>query len=108
MTTTIVIALIASVSINIFLLIYIKWLLKNFSYVTDNLEKVWALVEEFQAHVKMLNELEMYYGDETLQALLEHSKKVTEAIDTYQSYLFPPLEDEIQEIEEHGGTTKDD
>jgi hypothetical protein len=108
MTTTIAIALTLSVLINIFLLIYIKWLLKNFSYVTDNLEKVWALVEEFQAHVKMLNELEMYYGDETLQALLEHSKKVTEAIDTYQSYLFPPLDEESQEGEEAGGIAKND
>jgi hypothetical protein len=89
MLTTII--AVVSVSINIFLLVYIKWLLKNFSYVTDNLENVWALVEEFQAHVKMLNEMEMYYGDDTLKALIEHSKKVIDEIDTYQSYLFPSL-----------------
>ena len=101
MTTTMIIALIASVSVNVFLLVYIKWLLSNFSYVTDNLEKVWALVEEFQAHVKMLNEMEMYYGDETLKALIEHSKKVIEEIDVYQSYLFPSAErEEAEELPE--------
>lgn len=96
MLTTII--AVVSASINIFLLVYIKWLLKNFSYVTDNLENVWALVEEFQAHVKMLNEMEMYYGDDTLKALIEHSKKVIEEIDRYQTYLFPsPIAEELEE-----------
>ena len=100
MLTTII--AVVSVSINIFLLVYVRWLLKNFTYVTDNLENVWALVEEFQAHVKMLNEMEMYYGDDTLKALIEHSKKVIDEIDRYQTYLFPPpiaeeLEEEMEE-----------
>ena len=89
---------IISVGVNIFFLFYIRWLLKNMTYISENMDGLWVLFEEFRQHVNMLHETDMFYGDNNLQALMEHSKKVTEEIDSYKSLLLP--EDILEEDEE--------
>jgi hypothetical protein len=83
--------------INVFLLFYIRWLLRNMNFISENLDGIWVLLEQFRQHVDMLHETEMFYGDSNLQALMEHSKKVTEEIDSYKFLLMP--EDVIEEGE---------
>jgi len=88
---------IALAGINVFLLFYIRWLLRNMNFISENLDGIWVLLEQFRQHVDMLHETEMFYGDSNLQALMEHSKKVTEEIDSYKFLLMP--EDVIEEGE---------
>ena len=88
---------IALAGINVFLLFYIRWLLRNMNFTSENLDGIWVLLEQFRQHVDMLHETEMFYGDSNLQALMEHSKKVTEEIDSYKFLLMP--EDVIEEGE---------
>tara|TARA_R100000426_G_C4814474_1_gene107832 strand:+ start:204 stop:419 length:216 start_codon:yes stop_codon:yes gene_type:complete len=38
------------------------------------------MIEDFTDHVKSIHELEMYYGDETLQNLIKHGNEVTDSL----------------------------
>jgi hypothetical protein len=96
-----IVGLVLSASINVFLLFYVRWLLKNLTYVSENMDGLWVSLREFSHHVQMLHETDMFYGDSNLQALIEHSRKVTEDIDSYKVLLMPPEEDpEEEDIEE--------
>tara|TARA_B100000214_G_scaffold301424_1_gene231862 strand:+ start:941 stop:1249 length:309 start_codon:yes stop_codon:yes gene_type:complete len=101
MTATII--ALVSVGINIFLLFYIRWLLRSMTFISENMDGLWVLIEQFRQHVDMLHETEMFYGDSNLQALMEHSKKVTEEIDSYKLLLLPE-----EEIETDGEYIEDD
>ena len=50
------------------------------------MEGLISLNQNFGDHLKELNELEMYYGDETLNGLLKHSKYVAEQIEVLLRY----------------------
>ena len=54
------------------------------------------MFDGFKVHVESLHELEMFYGDSSLQAMIEHSKFVVDQIDQYKDSL--SLTD--QEVEE--------
>ena len=41
----------------------------------------------FRAHVEQIHEAEMFYGDQTLQALIDHSKSVLESLDEYEDLM---------------------
>tara|TARA_R110000824_G_scaffold77567_2_gene196082 strand:- start:1465 stop:1707 length:243 start_codon:yes stop_codon:yes gene_type:complete len=58
----------------------------------------------FATHVKRVYELEMFYGDQTLQALMDHARSFREYMDTFD-YIYitdeqEPNEDENTQIEE--------
>jgi len=78
------IILILSVVLNIFLFFYLRWLLKNFTFLSENVYNLLETVETFSNHLSGVYELETFYGDETLQNLLTHAKQVTEEIKVYK------------------------
>ena len=43
-------------------------------------------------HVNVVNELEMFYGDETLRELIRHGKSLVETFDEYKIDYFPILD----------------
>ena len=47
----------------------------------------------YHRHVEQVYQLETFYGDETLHALLEHSKAVSERVEDFTT-LFSRLEEE--------------
>tara|TARA_R110002050_G_scaffold13995_4_gene44514 strand:+ start:1493 stop:1813 length:321 start_codon:yes stop_codon:yes gene_type:complete len=78
---------IGSLSLNVVLVWYIIKLLTKLFFIQDNMEGLISLNQNFGDHLKELNELEMYYGDETLNGLLKHSKYVAEQIDVFAEIL---------------------
>ena len=47
-------------------------------FIRDNLEALTDMHSEFNEHLDVVNNMEMYFGDQTLVGLLEHSKFVKE------------------------------
>ena len=43
-------------------------------FIRDNLEGFITLQNEFSEHLEQVNNMEMYFGDQTLVGLLEHAK----------------------------------
>jgi len=98
MTTIIVsLLLIMSVSINLLLVWYIKGLFRKIFFISDNIEDLVDNLEGFSSHLEKVHSLETFYGDETLQALLQHSKSIVEYVEGYkQVYSFTEDEQVIE------------
>ena len=95
----IIIILTLSIGLNVFFIFYIKWLLKNFAFLSDNIYNLLESVETFSNHLAGVYELETFYGDETLQNLLTHAKQVTEDIKVYKEiYTITNNEEELGDL----------
>jgi len=79
-----IVALTASVALNIFLFFYLRWLLSNFTFLSENVYNLLESAETFSNHLSAVYELETFYGDETLQNLLTHAKQVVKEIEVYK------------------------
>ena len=94
-----------SVVLNICFLLYLRVLLRKLYFVSENILGLLSLVEQYSSHLNVIYESEMYYGDESLQSLQEHTKMVLDEIveykDIYSIYSDPDLDDaETPEDEE--------
>ena len=57
---------------------YVRRFRQLYFVVRDNLEALMEMQSEFNEHLEAVNNMEMYFGDQTLVGLLEHSKFVKE------------------------------
>ena len=82
-----------------FFIFYLRWLLKNFTFLSDNVYNLLETVETFSNHLSGVYELETFYGDETLQNLLTHARQVAEEIKVYKDiYTITNDEQEIEDL----------
>ena len=94
--------LLASLSLNGLLIYYIRISIMKFATVSDGIQTLRDSVEGFSQHLKHVYELEMYYGDETLQALIEHARELSSSFEEYDEFydlfdLGPVIEEEEEE-----------
>lgn len=88
MTIVLLILLGLSIGVNIVFGWYATKLVKRFFLVQETFEIFDSQMGEFAEHLKTVNELEMFYGDPTLEALIQHTKFITEAYsDLKQDYM---------------------
>ncbi len=91
--------LIISIVVNIFFIFYLRWILKNFSFLSENVYNLLETVQAFSDHLSAINELEMYYGDQTIQNLIIHSQQVVSDIELYRDvYTITIDEDKIEDV----------
>ena len=79
-----IVALSISGILNMFLLWYVWKALKKLLFVSDNISYLHEAMTGFSEHLVSIHELEMFYGDETLKALIEHSKGLKEIINEFE------------------------
>ncbi len=65
-----------SIILNIAFVWYLKANLTTLDEVKDDLFDTLEVIESFSDHLDQLHELETFYGDETLQGLINHSREV--------------------------------
>jgi hypothetical protein len=85
-----------SVSFNVLMVWYATKLLGTMRFVQENAEAIQVISEDFKEHLDAVNQMEMYFGDETLSELLKHAEHVSTQISTLNEI----LEDEAEEDEE--------
>jgi len=73
----VMIFLIISLCLNVFLL-------RRLLYFSENVDEILFSLGEFSGHLEEVNGYELYYGDEVLAKLLEHSKEAVEDIKQFQ------------------------
>jgi len=66
-------ALLISVLFNVILLWFAKEQTRELTTIADNAEDLIAMIEGFTTHLKAVYSLDAFYGDETLQALMDHA-----------------------------------
>lgn len=87
-------------SINVFMLFYIRWLLKTLSTLDNTITELWTDISKFNDHLSVVHDTEMFYGDTTLQALIEHSQSLSENIESIKGYFLPEETEEYESQKE--------
>ena len=82
----------------ILLLWYTKTLLNKISDINDDIEEMFKKFAEFSVHVEEIYSLEMFYGDETLEGMIKHSRDILDEINLYRQKFY--LDSEIVDEEE--------
>ena len=88
-----------SLLINVFLLLYAGIAARKLYIVSVNLGTLHEVMSKFKQHVEAIHETEMFYGDQTLQVMIAHSKEVLNEIETHEDLMSLAEEDEL-EVEE--------
>jgi hypothetical protein len=70
--------------------------------VGTNIDTVYEIMDSFRSHVEQVHEAEMFYGDQTLQAMIDHSKELLSTLDEYSDLM------ELVSIEEGEDATEED
>tara|TARA_Y100001937_G_scaffold108825_1_gene152850 strand:- start:282 stop:680 length:399 start_codon:yes stop_codon:yes gene_type:complete len=80
-------ALYLSIILNIIFIWYIRNNLASLEEVREDLVSTLEIIESFSDHLDRLHELETFYGDETLQTLINHSREViNDLVDLQEKY----------------------
>ena len=77
---TISVILFFSLLINVLLVWYCRRLTAQFLFFSERIVDLEKSLEAFESHLKGVHELEVFYGDDTLGGLIEHSKSVVETV----------------------------
>ena len=101
-------ALTLSVLLNIGLLVYARTAIIRIISVSEEMGDLQAMVEAFTGHLKAIYELEMFYGDQTLQGLLEHALSFNEYMNTFEDIISLTEEAIEKAPEENQEETTDD
>ena len=87
-----------SVLINIGVFTYASGAIVRLLSVSEELGDLQEMVNSFTGHLQAVYELDSFYGDETLRALLEHAISFNEQMETFE-YIYSLTEEE-QEIDD--------
>ena len=92
-----------SVAINVVLVLYLRSLLAQLFFISENLGDLNEMTLNFIDHLSGVYELETYYGDDTLQHLLEHSVDYSEQLTMFSDvFALTAAEEELTEDEIDG------
>ena len=92
--------LLLSIVINIFFVLYSRWLAKKLATNQIFVEDLWKIMQDFSNHLGIINEMEMFYGDETLKALIMHSSEIVKTIEGYDLIIDEQTTEEVANLEE--------
>lgn len=95
---------IVSALINVIFLLYVRWLLSIIRTISEDLELLSTKISDYVTHVDSLHELEMFYGEPTLQMLMEHGRTMVKEISEIDLVL---NENEEEDFEEENNTPQD-
>ena len=71
-----------SLLVNFTSVFYVRWLIKSIESINEDIQATNTVMLDFRSHIESIYELEMFYGDDTLKALLDHSKALIEQLDS--------------------------
>ena len=72
-----------SICLNIMFVFYSRWLINILKNREEDVNQLADVVYEYVEHVKSVHEMEMFYGDQTLQGLISHGTKMVEKVEGF-------------------------
>ena len=73
-----------SIILNIGLFLWLRGALSQLVSFSSEMEDLRDMTGAFSSHVSSVYGLESFYGDETLQGLMEHARSYKEQLDTFE------------------------
>ena len=84
----IIVTMCLSIALNVLLIWFVRKIQTDYIlFIRDNLEGLVQMHQEFNEHLDSVNNMEMYFGDQTLVGLLEHAKFTKQQTDEFLSIL---------------------
>ncbi len=97
-------ALAISIIVNFVLLRLAIWQSRDLADISDNLGDLVDILSNYGEHLKRVYSLDSFYGDETLEFLMEHTKAVRNILEEQYgstTLITDPIEYQIEEEEEN-------
>ena len=99
--------LVLSILFNVGIFLYARAAISRLLFVSEELGDLQDMVNAFAKHVKSVYELEMFYGDATLEHLLNHAVSFKEQLETFE-HIYSLTEKEEEETNKEEEETYDD
>tara|TARA_Y100001963_G_scaffold150434_1_gene231529 strand:+ start:1250 stop:1570 length:321 start_codon:yes stop_codon:yes gene_type:complete len=90
---------VVSILFNVAVFIYARMCVTQLLSVSEEMGDLKSLISNFSNHVSEVYELEMFYGDQTLQNLVDHARSLDEQLDTFE-YIYSLTEEEAENVEQ--------
>ena len=87
-----------SAILNIGLFIYARAVVVRLLAIAEELWDLQQMIDSFAEHLNQVYELEMFYGDQTLENLLKHAISFNEQLETFE-HIYTLTEEEIDNTE---------
>ena len=87
-----------SAILNIGLFVYTRAVVVRLLSIAEELWDLQQMIDSFAEHLNQVYELEMFYGDQTLQSLLNHAVSFNEQLETFE-HIYTLTEEEIDNTE---------
>ena len=88
-----------SILFNIGIVLYTRNVIVKLLSVSEELGDLKTMIDNFYAHILTVYEMEMFYGDETLSHLLDHTRSLGEQLETFE-YIYSLTEEDVESQEE--------
>jgi hypothetical protein len=75
---------ITSIFFNVIMVLYSRRLIVELLSISEELGDIQQMTRSFTNHIQAVYNLETFYGDETLQGLLDHAKSYDEYLETFE------------------------
>jgi len=77
--------------------VYARMCVAQLLSVSEELGDLKGLISNFSDHISTVYELEMFYGDQTLQNLVDHARSLDEQLETFE-YIYSLTEEEAENV----------
>ena len=77
-------------------------------FIISNLEDTFFSLESYREHLEMVYGLETYYGDDTLQSLLEHSRELSDFLKESQQVFSLNQKEFLEYVESKNDTGQEE
>tara|TARA_R110001599_G_scaffold53278_2_gene148713 strand:+ start:52 stop:384 length:333 start_codon:yes stop_codon:yes gene_type:complete len=95
---TLSIILFISLAISAGVILYARAAIVKLLSISEELYDFKEMVDALAAHLEGVYELEMFYGDETLGALMEHARSFNRQLETFE-YIYGLIEEDAEDTE---------
>ena len=92
--------IVISTLINVGVFAYARSVVSQLLSVSDELGDLKTMIDSFAIHSKEVYEMEMFYGDQTLESLMSHANSLNEQLETFE-YIYSLTEEEIDDPTEN-------
>jgi len=97
-TVILITVLVGSLIFNGVMFWYLRQLTQRLTFIYDNIGDVSDIIANYRVHLKSVYSMEMFYGDETLKYLVDHTRSVSNLLEDFEDQEF--FLEEFESVEE--------
>ena len=97
-TVILITVLVGSLIFNGVMFWYLQKLTQRLTFIYQNIGEVSEIITNYRVHLKSVYSMEMFYGDETLQYLMDHTRSISTLLEDFEDQEF--FLEEFESVEE--------